>query len=138
MEPQPEIMETQPENPRIVLHTESSSQGLRLTDMPTEMVHRIGDFLKPKENGRLGIALGKSRVATQILMDGKRHHAASKIQSYLKSPVYMGVGESQRKHNILFKNHPNPRMLRRMTQTPASRGRGIVVDKLGRPIDIKF
>eukprot|EP01050_Picozoa_sp_SAG11_P036320 SAG11_NODE_13760_length_640_cov_35.295749_1_plen_30_part_10 len=29
-------------------------------------------------------------------------------------------------------------MLRRMTQTPASRGRGIVVDKLGRPIDIKL
>eukprot|EP01050_Picozoa_sp_SAG11_P066777 SAG11_NODE_47247_length_130_cov_261.870968_1_plen_27_part_10 len=27
MEPQPEIMETQPENPRIALHTESTSQG---------------------------------------------------------------------------------------------------------------
>eukprot|EP01050_Picozoa_sp_SAG11_P061884 SAG11_NODE_41405_length_194_cov_40.347368_1_plen_64_part_11 len=54
-------------------------QGPTLSDMPTEVVHRIGDFLKPKVNGRLGIALGKSRVATQILMDGKRHHAASKI-----------------------------------------------------------
>jgi len=118
-------MEPQPENP----------QGPLLSDMPTAVVHRVGDFLKPKENGRLGIALGKSKVATQMLMVGKRYHAASKIQSYLKSPVYMGVGESQRKQNILFKNHPNPRMLRRMTQTPASRGRGIVVDKLGRPID---
>eukprot|EP01047_Picozoa_sp_COSAG01_P091236 COSAG01_NODE_22884_length_837_cov_0.501355_2_plen_62_part_00 len=55
-------MEPQPEN----------QQGPTLSDMPTEVVHRIGDFLKPKENGRLGIALGKSRVATQILMDGKR------------------------------------------------------------------
>ena len=121
-------MEPQPEN----------SQGPTLPDMSTEVVHRIGDFLKPKENGRLGIALGKSKVATQILMGGKRYHAASKIQSALKAPVYMGVGESQRKQNILFKNHPNPRMLRRMTQTPASRARGIVVDKLGRPIDISI
>eukprot|EP01050_Picozoa_sp_SAG11_P061571 SAG11_NODE_41020_length_199_cov_10.760000_1_plen_64_part_10 len=64
-------MEPQPEREAI--------QGPTLPDMPTEVVHRIGDFLKPKENGRLGIALGKSRVATQILMDGKRHHAASKI-----------------------------------------------------------
>ena len=41
-------MEPQPENP----------QGPLLTDydMPTEVVHRIGDFLKPKEKGRLGIA----------------------------------------------------------------------------------
>ena len=120
-------MEPQPEREAI--------QGPTLPDMPTEVVHRIGDFLKPKEKGRLGIALGKSKVATQFLMDGKRHHAASKIQSYLKSPVYMGVGESQRKQNILFKNRPNPRMLRRMTRTPANRGRGIFVDKLGRPID---
>eukprot|EP01050_Picozoa_sp_SAG11_P063450 SAG11_NODE_43237_length_168_cov_518.768116_1_plen_40_part_01 len=40
-------MEPQPEN----------QQGPTLPDMPTEVVHRIGDFLKPKENGRLGIAL---------------------------------------------------------------------------------
>eukprot|EP01050_Picozoa_sp_SAG11_P047674 SAG11_NODE_25100_length_363_cov_3.469697_2_plen_53_part_01 len=44
--------------------TRSDTQGLLLSDMPTEVVHRIGDFLKPKENGRLGIALGKSKVAT--------------------------------------------------------------------------
>ena len=55
--------------------------------MPTEVVHRIGDFLKPKEKGRLGIALGKSKVATQFLMDGKRHHAASKIQSFMRGPM---------------------------------------------------
>ena len=112
-------------------------QGPLLSDMPTEVVHRIGDFLKPKEKGRLGIALGKSKVATQILMDGKRHHAASKIQSYLKSPVYEGDrGGGVRKHNILFKDHPNPRMLRRMTQVPTRKGRGRVMDKLGRPIEI--
>eukprot|EP01050_Picozoa_sp_SAG11_P056439 SAG11_NODE_35015_length_268_cov_27.124260_1_plen_89_part_11 len=86
-------------------HAEQEREAIQgpLSNMPIEVVHRIGDFLKPKEKGRLGIALGKSKVATQFLMDGKRHHAASKIQSYLKSPVYMGVGESQRKHNILFK-----------------------------------
>eukprot|EP01050_Picozoa_sp_SAG11_P045431 SAG11_NODE_22650_length_402_cov_1.382838_1_plen_54_part_10 len=54
-------MEPQRENP----------QGPLLSDMPTEVVHRIGDLLKPKENGRLGIALGKSQAATQILMGGK-------------------------------------------------------------------
>ena len=70
-------MEPQPENP----------QGPTLPDMPTEVVHRIGDFLKPKEKGRLGIALGKSKVATQFLMDGKRHHAASKIQSFMRAPM---------------------------------------------------
>eukprot|EP01050_Picozoa_sp_SAG11_P004950 SAG11_NODE_330_length_10677_cov_8.535117_11_plen_134_part_00 len=70
-------MEPQPENP----------QGPTLSDMPTEVVHRIGDFLKPKENGRLGIALGKSKVATQILMGGKRYHAASKIQSFMRAPM---------------------------------------------------
>ena len=70
-------MEPQPENP----------QGPTLSDMPTEVVHRIGDFLKPKENGRLGIALGKSNVATQILMGGKRYHAASKIQSFMRAPM---------------------------------------------------
>eukprot|EP01050_Picozoa_sp_SAG11_P062032 SAG11_NODE_41578_length_192_cov_20.064516_1_plen_42_part_01 len=42
-------MEPQPEREAI--------QGPTLSDMPTEVVHRIGDFLKPKENGRLGIAL---------------------------------------------------------------------------------
>ena len=70
-------MEPQPEN----------LQGPTLSDMPTEVVHRIGDFLKPKENGRLGIALGKSKVATQILMGGKRYHAASKIQSFMRGPM---------------------------------------------------
>ena len=70
-------MEPQPENP----------QGPTLPDMPTEVVHRIGDFLKPKEKGRLGIALGKSKVATQILMGGKRYHAASKIQSFMRAPM---------------------------------------------------
>ena len=72
-------MEPQPEREAI--------QGPLLSDMPTEVVHRIGDFLKPKENGRLGIALGKSKVATQILMGGKRYHAASKIQSFMRAPM---------------------------------------------------
>ena len=70
-------MEPEPENP----------QGPQLSDMPIDAVRRIGDYLKPKENGRLGIALGKSQVATQILMGGKRNHAASKIQSFMRAPM---------------------------------------------------
>eukprot|EP01050_Picozoa_sp_SAG11_P028426 SAG11_NODE_7589_length_1124_cov_2.114146_1_plen_133_part_00 len=80
-------MEPQPENP----------QGPTLPDMPTEVVHRIGDFLKPKEKGRLGIALGKSKVATQFLMDGKRHHAASKIQSFMRAPMLYSDDRKQMK-----------------------------------------
>eukprot|EP01050_Picozoa_sp_SAG11_P003456 SAG11_NODE_195_length_12838_cov_15.711045_5_plen_129_part_00 len=121
-------MEPQAENP----------QGPLLSDMPIEVVHRIGDFFKPFDKRRLGESIYKHGVGKQYLLGQTKiilDHAASKIQSVLKAPVYLGVGESQRKHNILFQNHPNPRMLRRLTQTPASRGRGIVVDKLGRPID---
>ena len=139
MEPQPEIMETQPENPRIALHTESTLQGLRLTDMPSDVIHRIGGFLKPFEQMRLGISLGKSEVGRDYVLGRRKERAVSKIQSYLKSPVYEGDrGGGVRKHNILFKDHPNPRMLRRLTQVPTRKGRGRVIDKLGRPIDIKL
>eukprot|EP01050_Picozoa_sp_SAG11_P033774 SAG11_NODE_11629_length_747_cov_1.746914_2_plen_104_part_00 len=81
-------MEPQAENP----------QGRSLSDMPIEVVHRIGDFLKPFDKRRLGESIYKHGVGKQYLLGQKKiilDHAASKIQSVLKAPVYMGVGESQ-------------------------------------------
>ena len=74
-------MEPQPEREAI--------QGPTLPDMPTEMVHRIGDFLKPFDKRRLGVSIYKHGVGRQYLLGQKKiilDHAASKIQSALKSP----------------------------------------------------
>ena len=100
-------MEPQPEREAI--------QGPLLSDIPTEMVHRIGDFLKPKEKGRLGIALGKSKVATQFLMDGKRHHAASKIQSFMRAPMLYSDDRKKMKtlsYNMSYLKGQDPTSLR--------------------------
>ena len=98
-------MEPQAEKPQVPF----------LSDMPTEVVHRIGDFLKPKEKGRLGIALGKSKVATQILMGGKRYHAASKIQSVMRAPMLYDDNLKRNKplsYHLSFLKGQNPNALR--------------------------
>eukprot|EP01050_Picozoa_sp_SAG11_P038656 SAG11_NODE_15882_length_563_cov_2.467672_1_plen_74_part_00 len=68
-------MEPQAENPRP-----------SLSDMPIEVVHRI---LKPFDKRRLGESIYKHGVGRQYLLGQKRiilDHAASEIQSALKSP----------------------------------------------------
>ena len=51
-----------------------------------EVAKRIGSLLSMREQGRLGIAIG--RAGEQYRIDLKQHQAAERIQSALKAPVF--------------------------------------------------
>jgi len=95
-----------------------------------EVAKRIGSSLIMREQGQLGMAIGRAREQYRI---GLKHQAAERIQSALKAPVIHPSRGISRNINFSASSW-QPKQLRRYVQIQGRKG-GRITDKLGRDID---
>ena len=96
-----------------------------------EVAKRIGSSLSLRDQGRLGMAIGRAGEQNRIGL--RRIQAAERIQSALKAPVIHPSRGISRNINFSASSW-QPKQLRRYVQIQGRKG-GRITDKLGRDID---